>query len=632
MGYLLLWLPLIYILPAIALAVFPRLPRKGSPLMVAAAAFGFLVALVFMKTALDGSSQMPVQASASWFDLPYFETVISIHADGFSAAMIFAAALAALLVSVFALGENTHPYTPSYPAILLFAGAVTGTLLADSLIEIFVFWQLQTLAIYLSGTDREDPCRSAGARQNLFYCVAADLILLAAVLYAVAGLGTARISQLLDHVPPSKGVFPFCALLTAAVFIKAGQFPFSRHLAAAARRAGPAFGAFASACGIAAACYLPVRLYPVFAQNADAHTLLSAWAAISAVLCATGAMGADDIFSAATLVIAANAAMAMCCVGMGLFASGAFHIFNTLLTGLLLLLCAGTLVQAAASPLFSRMSGMKYSMPVTQFFFIICALALCGIPPLCGFYSLSRAIAGADAAEHAVYPVLLFMTALCASSAVLTGAKAFGGDAVVMPDRNYRTPGTMLAPIILLATLIVFSGWTLDHDQIFSKLVTPAYLPQQEDLPLLPIAVPYAIAVALGAVTPLVLFTHRNGNFAIRLQRAFAPLAGLAGNGFGEAWLARLAGPVAALSGDAAQLFERGIQSAARWTRTSAQTTPGLIAQASGRAAQTAGRMTAAIFGGALRAAERAYGEDSLPALAAAMAAIAAITAYMIFQ
>ena len=631
MGPTLFALPLIYITAAVLLALFPRLPRKGAPVLLAAGGLGFIITVLFFKSALEGSLALPVQSVMSWFDLPYFETVAGVYADGLSAAAAFAASLAALLCALFALGETGRPATSSYPAMLLYAGAALGVVLADSMVCIFVFWQLQTLAIYIAGTDREDPCRSSSAKLALFYNVAADLALLAAIIYSVSVLGTARLSQLLVHVPPGHGLLAFCALITLAVFIKAGQFPFTRHMSAAVRRNGPAFGALIASAGILTACYLPARLYPVFAQSTDARTLLAAGAALSATLCAMGAMAADDIFSACALAIAAQAGLGMCCLGIGLYTAGVFHIFNTLFMGLLLLLCAGTLAQAATTPRFDRMSGMKYTMPVTQLFFITCALALCGMPPLCGFFSLSHIMASAAAAEPNSYPVLLCLMALNACAAVRIGTKAFGGDTVIMPDKTYQTPGAMHAPIVVLAVVVLFSGWAFDHEQIFAKLITPLPFPPQDDFPFLPAAIPYCAALLLGAGVPLYFLTRKN-NTSAKLQKAFDPLRELARNGFGEIWLDYGAAPLAQIAERTAAGCEALLQKAVSRSVTAIKTAPGLIASAATAAGRASGNFTDRIFSSSLSALSSAYDEDALPSLAAAIVSAAAIAAYIAFN
>jgi NADH-quinone oxidoreductase subunit L len=98
-------------------------------------------------------------------------------------------------------------------------------------------------------------------------------------------------------------------------------------------------------------------------------------------------------------------------------------------------------------------------MPITFWTFLIATLALCGVPPLAGFFSKDSIIAAAyDTHHYAIWVVALvtaFLTALYMIRAVmLTFTGEYRGDA-----HPHESPGVMTAPMILLAFLSASVGF-----------------------------------------------------------------------------------------------------------------------------------------------------------------------------
>ncbi|MDD2773049.1 MAG: proton-conducting transporter membrane subunit [Elusimicrobiales bacterium] len=531
----LFFLPFVCVSGALLIAVMKTSARRAWA-AIASCGVLFLAALWFFKAAAEGSLQLPLVSGFSWFDLPYFETAAGIYADGFSAAAVLAVASCGFLCALYAAGEAPRR-GGAFAARTLFSGAALGALVAGNLLWLFVFWQMQTLAVFLACARAENADGGRELQTILAGSLAADFALLAAALYALSALGTVRLAQLFELCSrgpaPSRELSVFCALVMAAVFIKSGQFPFSRWLKSAAERGGPAFAALLVSAGIFSAASLPARLYPLFAAAGGARLALFAAASASAALCAVSAATAKNVYSAAALAAAAQAALALGALGAGIYAPAVFHLFNCALLAALLMFCAGALSAAAGSPRFAEMSGLKFTMPVTQLFFIVCALALCGLPPLSGFYSLSKIIAVTAASETAAYPVLLAVAALCALSAASVGARAFRGNIPPARETAYQTPPAMHAPMVFLAVAAFFSGWALSHNRLFSLLVTPPQVPAQDELPFLPVVLPYALALAAGAGLPLYLLTGGHG-LPSGVRRVLEPLAGLAAGGFGS--------------------------------------------------------------------------------------------------
>jgi len=112
-----------------------------------------------------------------------------------------------------------------------------------------------------------------------------------------------------------------------------------------------------------------------------------------------------------------------------------------------------------------RMGGLAGKMPVTFWTFLVGTLALCGVPPLSGFFSKDAILARAW--EHEAY----FLFCLAVFVAGLTTLYmfrlvfvAFTGPAKSQaPDQAHESPAVMTVPLLVLAVASALAGfWRID--------------------------------------------------------------------------------------------------------------------------------------------------------------------------
>jgi hydrogenase-4 component B len=145
------------------------------------------------------------------------------------------------------------------------------------------------------------------------------------------------------------------------------------------------------------------------------------------------------------------------------FGGALLHVLNHSLFKGLLFLAAGSVVHATGTRDANRLGGLLKKMPWTGAFFLIGAVAICGLPPLNGFIS-ELALAGAslkaitvDPAQAAIAGLLALVgIGLIGGLAAVTFAKAFGTVFLGEPRQPVETPHeaglAMKIPMVLLAT------------------------------------------------------------------------------------------------------------------------------------------------------------------------------------
>jgi hydrogenase-4 component B len=145
------------------------------------------------------------------------------------------------------------------------------------------------------------------------------------------------------------------------------------------------------------------------------------------------------------------------------------HVWNHALFKSLLFLGAGSVLKATGTRRIDRLGGLIKSMPWTAGFFIVGAVAICGLPPLNGFVSelfvylgifgsLSQTGTGAALIALAA-PCLAMIGALAVACFVkATGATFLGVPRSPEAERGREASASMLVPMGILAAACVAIG------------------------------------------------------------------------------------------------------------------------------------------------------------------------------
>lgn len=188
------------------------------------------------------------------------------------------------------------------------------------------------------------------------------------------------------------------------------------------------------------------------------------------------------------------------------FGGALLHIWNHTLMKSLLFLGAGAVLHGAGTRQLDRLGGLFKRMPWTGSCFLIAAVAICGLPPLCGFMSEFLIYLGAfqdDVSEGTAHAVpslaIIGSLALAGGLAAYAFTKAFGiaflgeprsAEAAAAEEAN----GWMRVPQVVLAAGCVALGLSAGR-------VAPYLAPAVAQMGSLPET---AAAAALGDVAGLV--------------------------------------------------------------------------------------------------------------------------------
>ncbi|MBI1839310.1 MAG: NADH-quinone oxidoreductase subunit L [Verrucomicrobia bacterium] len=278
------WLWLVPALPLAAAAVLcflpDRLRRFALPLAGGAMGLGFLLSCAALSEAARSPSAAGVH-NFLWLEFGGSPLMLGWILDPLSAAMLAMVTFVGFWIFVFSAGYMAHDphYVRFFCFLSLFASAMLGVVMANSLLLLFMCWEVMGLASYLLiGFWFHKPSAAAAAKKAFITTRIGDIgFLLGMVwLYGESGtllfydqgagcLETSAIARMAGHAAgagmmASTGI---SLLLFAGAVGKSGQIPLHVWLPDAMEGPTPVSALIHAATMVAAGVFLMARVYPI---------------------------------------------------------------------------------------------------------------------------------------------------------------------------------------------------------------------------------------------------------------------------------------------------------------------------------------------------------------------------------
>ena len=424
---------------------------------------------------------------------------LGVMVDSLSALMVVVITLCSLVIQIYSQGymHGDPGYCRYFAFMSLFTGSMLGLVLADNLIQLYVFWELVGLCSYLLiGFWFHRPSAAAAAKKAFLVTRLGDFGFLAAILYLYFQAGSLNIGEL--HHMAIAGALGGTVLTWAAIGIFAGavgksaQFPLHVWLPDAMEGPTPVSALIHSSTMVTAGVFLVARFFPIFVNSETALTTVATIGAFTAIFAASMALVANDI----------KRVLAYCTISqlgymvLGLGAAGLlmihelhagesvellvvkaataiaiFHLFTHAFTKALLFLAAGSVNHATGTFDMREMGGLRKPMPWTYVTCLIGTVSIAGIWPLAMFWSKDEIVAlasdltGARAILFYLAMITVFMTAFYMFRALfMTFHGEYRGTSSGHGGHGehahlHESPKVMLIPMFVLAALAIGSGW-----------------------------------------------------------------------------------------------------------------------------------------------------------------------------
>jgi NADH-quinone oxidoreductase subunit L len=465
---------------AVAVAAFLRSrPREAGLLTILAVGISWVLALWALDTVRGHDGEAVGFNPHTWVSLFDLEVELGIRLDGLTGIMLVVVTSVALLVQIYSTeymrGDGGYPRYFAYMG--LFTSSMLGLVLASSLLQLFIYWELVGLSSYLLiGFWFDRPSAAAAAKKAFIVTRFGDFGLLLGLLLIWSKTGEFDIATLNANAEElSAAVLAgFTLGLFAGAVGKSAQFPLHIWLPDAMEGPTPVSALIHAATMVAAGVYLIARFFPSFeAAPAEVTTLVAYIGGFTALIAATMGIVATDIKRVLAYSTISQLGYMVMALGLGGYIAAIFHLFTHAFFKALLFLGSGSVNHATGTFDMRLMGGLRTSMPITFVTFVIGSLSLAGVFPLAGFWSKDEVLL--DAWLHnrflfAIGVIVAFMTALYMFRAIFMtffgeykggepSAHATDHEEDVHESGPHESPLPMWAPLAILAVPAVVIGW-----------------------------------------------------------------------------------------------------------------------------------------------------------------------------
>lgn len=453
-------IPALPLISAFVILCSARYFRKDSSrIAVAALLFSTLLSIIILVQTFSGER---ADVSVKWLSIRDTNITVGYLVDPLSAMMLFVVCIVSLLVVVYSQGymHDDPGYERFFIYMSFFAFSMLSLVLANSILLLFIFWELVGLCSYLLiGFWYEKPRAYAAAKKAFLTTKAGDLGLMLGLAVLFCSTETFHFGGIFSSLPYLRpSIVTLSALLVFAGAVgKSAQFPLHVWLPDAMEGPTPVSALIHAATMVAAGVYLVGRTYPLFEASGFASMVVAVVGAVTLLMAATIAVTQYDIKRIIAYSTISQLGYMMLGLGSGGFSSGLFHLMTHAFFKALLFLGAGSVIHAVHTQDIRKMGSLRKVMPITFWTFVIGALANVGIPPLSGFWSKDEILVSALHYNHLLFLIALFGT-------FLTGFYMFRLVFLcfIVQSKSahaHESPDVMTYPLICLAVFSAFFGF-----------------------------------------------------------------------------------------------------------------------------------------------------------------------------
>ena len=387
-----------------------------------------------------------------------------------------------LWIFVFSIGYMSEDknFSRFFAYLSFFSGAMLGVVVANSLLLLFVSWELVGLASYLLiGFWIERPSAAAAAKKAFITTRIGDMGFFLGLLWLYHASGTLLFYDnghgSLENVAVLGASATFIALLIFAGAVgKSGQFPLHVWLPDAMEGPTPVSALIHAATMVAAGVFLVARVYPIFAVGAVNGVTPSlevvVWiGVITGLMAALIAAAQSDIKRILAYSTVSQLGLMMVSLGVGGVAAGIMHLLAHGFFKALLFLGSGSVIHAMHHEQdIRRMGGLRGAMPITFATYAVGMMALSGVPLFFSGGWTKEEILHATAhwpRSHVPHYLMLLGVILTALYMTRQVIYVFFGKPRSGLQHPHESPRVMTIPLIVLAACAI----------LLSIFLTPAW-------------------------------------------------------------------------------------------------------------------------------------------------------------
>ncbi len=428
----------------------------------------------------------------TWFTFGEQTLRIGWVLDPLTAAMLVMITFVALWIFVFSIGymAEDENFTRFFAYLSFFTAAMLGVVIANSLLLLFICWELVGLASYLLiGFWIHKPSAAAAAKKAFITTRIGDIGFFLGLLWLYGRTGTTLFYDnglgcleggalaLIGASATSIALLIFCGAAG-----KSGQFPLHVWLPDAMEGPTPVSALIHAATMVAAGVFLVARVYPIFSLGnvvagvgdpgivvTPSLTVVVWIGVITALISSLIALAQFDLKRILAYSTVSQLGLMMVSLGVGGVAAGMMHLLAHGFFKALLFLGAGSVIHGCDHEQdIRKMGGLRSLMPVTFLAYAAGMMALSGVPLVfAGAWTKEEILhaTGDWPVSHAPHYFMLLGVVLTALYMTRQMLFVFFGRPRGANRHAHESPRALTLPLLVLALCTIG----------LSALLTPAW-------------------------------------------------------------------------------------------------------------------------------------------------------------
>ncbi|MGI8889511.1 MAG: NADH-quinone oxidoreductase subunit L [Chthoniobacterales bacterium] len=539
-----LWL--IPVVPLLASLLIVSLTKGRNMAGAGLAIAGQIMSLVLSLAAFGSTLGVPgyrVFHNFTWFTFGAQTLRLGFVLDPLTAVMLVMITFVSLWIFVFSVGymATDRNFTRFFAYLSFFSAAMLGVVIANSLLLLFICWELVGLASYLLiGFRLHKPSAAAAAKKAFMTTRIGDIGFFLGMLWLYGRSGTLLFYDGGNGALENAGLLALGASATSIALLifcgavgKSGQFPLHVWLPDAMEGPTPVSALIHAATMVAAGVFLVARVYPIFSlgsvHGVTTSLTVVVWIGVmTALISALIALAQADIKRILAYSTVSQLGLMMVSLGVGGVAAGIMHLLANGFFKALLFLGSGSVIHGCHEEQdIRRMGGLRGLMPVTFLTYAIGMLALSGVPLVfSGAWTKEEILHATSLWAPSRVPHYLMLLGVVLTALYMTRQMiyVFFGSRREAAAHAHESSSIMTLPLIILATCAI----------VLSVVLTPAWPWLHEYLLGESAALDFARLIQPGLLVALILvaggiglgaFIYRGVGGAIDpLERAFPQL------------------------------------------------------------------------------------------------------------
>ena len=470
-------IPLLPLLGFFVISLFGKQLKKSSGWLGSFTVIASFLCSLYIFLNLPAESSTTITIS-NWF---YFKDIfipIAFLIDSLTVTMLLVVTGVGALIHIYSIGYMHHDegFSRFFSYLNLFIFFMLMLVMGSNYLIMFIGWEGVGLCSYLLiGFWFKNDAYNDAAKKAFIMNRIGDLGFLIGMFILLFHFGSLEYQNVFEKASLlGSGNFSLFAA-TLCLFIgaigKSAQIPLYTWLPDAMAGPTPVSALIHAATMVTAGVYMIARSNILFALAPLTSTIILCVGIATAFFAAIIGLKQNDIKKVLAYSTVSQLGYMFAAIGVGAYKAAIFHVVTHAFFKALLFLGSGSVIHAMSGEQdIRKMGGLKKSLPITHFTFLIGTLAISGVPFFAGFFSKDEILASIYANQSLLlFTVLAITTVISVVYMFRLYFLTFLGDFRGTEDQKkylHESPATITVPLIILAILATLGGF-LGMPEIF---------------------------------------------------------------------------------------------------------------------------------------------------------------------